>query len=76
MGYTLLFSGQTEDAITVFRRNAEEHPASANVYDSLGEVYMKAGQKELAIQNYQMSLQLDPKNQNAGDKLRKLQETR
>ena len=49
-----------------------EYPKSANVYDSLGEAYMKAGRKELAIQNYEMSLELDPKNQNAIDTLKKL----
>jgi Tfp pilus assembly protein PilF len=36
---------------------------------------MKAGQEELAIQNYEKSLQLDPKNQNAVEMLRKLKET-
>ncbi len=75
LGYTLLlFSGQTQDAIDVFRRNVADYPASSNVYDSLGEAYMKAGQKELAIQNYEKSLQLDPKNQNAVDMLKKLKE--
>jgi Flp pilus assembly protein TadD len=72
LGYTLLSSGQTEDAIAVFRRNVQEYPKSANVYDSLGEAYMQAGQKDLAIQNYEMSLRLDPANQNAVEMLRKL----
>lgn len=76
LGYTLLSSGQTQDAIAVFQRNVREHPKSANVYDSLGEAYMKAGQKELAIQNYEMSLHLDPKNQNAIDSLKKLNQTK
>ena len=35
---------------------------------------MKDGQKELAIQNYEKSLQLDPKNQNAVEMLKKLKE--
>ena len=74
LGYTLMFSGQMQDAITVFQRNVQEYPESGNVYDSLGEAYMKAGQKELAIQNYQKSLQLDPKNQNAVEMLKKLKE--
>ena len=74
LGYTLLFSGQVQDAITVFQRNVEEYPQSGNVYDSLGEAYMKTGQKELAIQNYEKSLQLDPKNQNAVDMLKKLKD--
>jgi hypothetical protein len=35
---------------------------------------MQAGQKDLAIQNYEMSLKLDPANQNAVEMLRKLKE--
>jgi len=78
LGYTLLFSGQTQDAIAVFQRNMHEFPksVSVNVYDSLAEAYMKADQKDLAIQNYELSLQLDPKNQNAVDRLKKLKETK
>jgi cytochrome c-type biogenesis protein CcmH/NrfG len=69
-----LFSGQKLDAITVFQRNVQEYPESSNVYDSLGEAYMRTAQKELAIQNYEKSLQLDPKNQNAVEMLKKLKE--
>ena len=76
LGYTLLFSGQTQDAIAVFERNVQEYPNSSNAYDSLGQAYMKADQKELAIQNYEKSLQLDSKNQNAVDMLKKLKETK
>jgi CubicO group peptidase (beta-lactamase class C family) len=76
LGYTLLRSGQTQDAITVYQRNVREFPKSANVYDSLAEAYMKAGQQDLAIQNYEMSLQLEPKNQNAIDMVKKLKQTK
>jgi CubicO group peptidase (beta-lactamase class C family) len=76
LGYTLLFSGQMQDAITVFERNVHEYPKSANAYDSLGEACMKAGRKDLAIQNYEMSLQLDSKNQNAVNQLKKLKEAK
>src|SRR5215475_14768452 len=73
LGYTLLYGeGQTGDAIKVFQRNVKESPQSSNVYDSLGEAYMKAGEKKLAIENYEKSLQLDPKNQNAIGKLKEL----
>jgi tetratricopeptide (TPR) repeat protein len=76
LGYTLMRSGQVQDAIAIFQRNVHEYPKSANVYDSLAEAYMKAGQKDLAIENYEMSLQLDPKNQNAIDTLKKLKQTK
>jgi len=72
LGYSLLYSGHEKDAIRVFQQNVQEYPQSANVYDSLGEAYMKAGEKDLAIANYEKSLQLDPKNQNAVEQLKKL----
>ena len=76
LGYSLLYSGHEKDAIAVFQRNVEEFPQSSNVYDSLGEAYAKVGEKESAIANYEKSLQLDPKNQNAVERLKKLRETK
>jgi CubicO group peptidase (beta-lactamase class C family) len=76
LGYSLLYSGHEKDAITVFQRNVQEYPQSSNVYDSLGEAYAKVGEKDLAITNYEKSLQLDPKNQNAAQRLKKLRETK
>jgi tetratricopeptide (TPR) repeat protein len=72
IGYMLLRSGQTGDALAILRRNADEHPTSSNVYDTLGEAYMNAGQKDLAIRNYERSLELDPNNRNAADQLEQL----
>ncbi len=75
-GYSLLFSGRTVDAIAVFQRNVREYPKASNGYDSLGEAYMKAGQNDLAIRNYEIALQLNPKSQNAIDMLKKLHQTK
>lgn len=72
LGYRLLYGGKEADGVTVFAKNVQEYPQSGNVYDSLGEAYAKVGQKDLAIQNYEKSLQLDPKNQNAVERLKKL----
>lgn len=72
LGYRLLYGGKEMDAITVFKKNVGLYPQSGNVYDSLGEAYSKTGQKDLAIQNYEKSLQLDPKNNNAVEQLKKL----
>lgn len=74
LGYFLLSVNQVQDAVAVFQRNVEEYPQSSNVYDSLAEAYMDAGKKELAIANYEKSLQLDPKNQNAVNMLKKLRQ--
>jgi len=72
MGHRLLDSGQNEDAIGVFRRNVREYPKSARACDSLGDAYAKTGQKDLAIHSYEMSLQLDPNDQRATDRIRDL----
>src|SRR3954465_6178977 len=65
LGYRLLNEKHIDDAITVFKLNVAEHPRSSNVYDSLGEAYMMAHQREAAIQQYRKSLELDPQNENA-----------
>ncbi|WP_263419784.1 beta-lactamase family protein [Terriglobus albidus] len=72
-GYHLLAEKRLDDAIKVFRRNTELYPADANTFDSLGEAYLKAGKKDLAISNYQQSLKLNPGNDNARAQLKKLQ---
>jgi CubicO group peptidase (beta-lactamase class C family) len=76
LGYMLLYGGQEQDAIAIFKRNVQEYPQSWNVYDSLGEAYLITGQKELAVANYEKSLELNPKNQNGADKLKKLRDTK
>jgi len=73
LGYYLLNTRKAIDAaVAVFRLNVEAFPASANAYDSLGEAYMVKGDKELAIRNYQRSLELNPENTNAVEMLKKL----
>jgi len=73
-GYQLLSMKKMTEAIRIFQLNVELHPESWNVYDSLGEAYRDSGDKELAVQNYQKSLELNPKNSSAADMLKKLGE--
>jgi Flp pilus assembly protein TadD len=61
------------EATELFKLNAQVFPGSWNAYDSLGEAYMKAGQKQLAIDNYKQSLELNPANDNAKEKLKVLE---
>jgi CubicO group peptidase (beta-lactamase class C family) len=74
LGYDLISEKKFDEAIDAFKLNVEMYPNSGNVYDSLAEAYMDAGQKALAIQNYEKSLQLDPKNENAVKMLKKLKD--
>jgi CubicO group peptidase (beta-lactamase class C family) len=75
VGYMLIFDHRLDDAIAVLARNVAEYPKGFNTYDSLGEAYMRNGEKDLAIQNYEMSLKLNPKNDNAVAQLKKLRAT-
>ena len=72
LGYYFLSRKAVDVAIAVFRLNVESFPAWANAYDSLGEAYMVKGDKELAVRNYQRSLELNPQNTNAVEMLKKL----
>ena len=74
LGSMLLEKGRNADAIAIFKLNVEEYPKSGNVYDHLAEAYAKDGQKQQAITNYRKSLELDPKNENAANKLRELEQ--
>ena len=69
IGYALLQEGNPPDAVAIFQLNAEQYPQSANVWDSLGEGYMAAGDTARAIEAYRKSLELDPENENAREKL-------
>jgi CubicO group peptidase (beta-lactamase class C family) len=71
-GYTLMGNKKIEDAILIFRKNVELHSDSWNAYDSLGEAYMKNGDKELAVKNYRKSVELNPSNENGLAALKKL----
>lgn len=73
LGYSLLRDKRLAEAIAIFKINVELYPQSSNVYDSLGEAYLANGDKERAAVNYKKSLELDPKNQNAINVLKKLQ---
>jgi carboxyl-terminal processing protease len=74
LGYELMNRGKVTEAVEVFKLNVREFPKSSNVYDSLGEAYAKAGNRELAVANYKRSLELDPKNANAEDWIKRLSE--
>jgi pimeloyl-ACP methyl ester carboxylesterase len=52
IGYRLLQAGHVQEAIEVFRTNAETWPESANVYDSLGEAQERAGALDQALTSY------------------------
>jgi predicted Zn-dependent protease len=71
-GQIVLATGRTEDAIRLYRRNTELYPHSGNVYDSLAWAYEIAGNTAGAVGNYRLSVERNPGNQNAKDRLKAL----
>jgi len=72
LGYELLGAGRVKEAVEIFKLNVVAYPASPNVYDSLGEAYGVAGERELAVKNYKKSLELNPQSTSAVEALRRL----
>lgn len=71
-GYKLLKENRMNDALEIFKLNVFLYPASANAYDSLGEIYAELDETEKAIKNYEHSLKLNPQNLNAVQQIKKL----
>ncbi len=71
-GYYLLGNDLVEQAIEVFRLNAEAYPESWNVHDSLGEALAVAGQVEDAIASYRRAVALNPVNLEGFEALERL----
>lgn len=69
-GYRLLERGDKKAAIAVLKLATTLFPKSFNTYDSLGEAYQADGDKPLAIANYRKSLELNPANQNAVQRIK------
>ena len=74
-GYNLLAMKKVDDAVATFELNAELYPKSYNVYDSLAEAYLRQGKKELAIEFYKKSLEVNPNNTNATQMVEKIRTT-
>jgi tetratricopeptide (TPR) repeat protein len=72
LGYRLLGQGLVDQAIAVFEMNVESFPESWNVYDSLGEAWLAAGDRRRAVDLYGRSLELNPDNANGRQALERI----
>ncbi|HEY4206496.1 MAG TPA: alpha/beta hydrolase, partial [Puia sp.] len=73
LGFILSGKNRKKDALEIFKYNLEANPNSSNAFESLAEGYEGAGEKELALKNYKRSVELDPKNNYAVDRIKKLE---
>lgn len=70
LGYGLLQQKKTEDAVHVLWLAANEHPASANAFDSLADAYVAAHKKEDAVTATKKALALSTTDPTLNDQSR------
>jgi len=68
-GYEFLHEGDIQKAIGIFRLMQEMYPNMPHGYDFLGEAYMENRQYELALANYQRSVEIYPANVNGRQRI-------
>jgi len=72
IGYSFLAMNKIPEAIFMFKYNIQLYPESVTAFGTLAEAYLKIGNKELAIENYENALKLDPTFKTGIDALNKL----
>jgi tetratricopeptide (TPR) repeat protein len=68
-GYFLINEGKTNEAVEILKLLVAEFPNSSNAYDSLGEAYLKDGNDELSLLNYEKSVKLNLENNHGKDQI-------
>ncbi len=61
LAYDLSNKGMVDGALALLQVAIELYPAEANLYDTIGEFYLKKGMKDKAIEFYQKALTTNPK---------------
>jgi len=72
LGYQLITRNRLADAEVIFRLNTQEFPASANTYDSYGELMLMMGDTLKGIEYYRTAIETDSTFENAARVLEKL----
>jgi len=75
-GYRFLQENKVEKALAMFRLNVELFPSSWNVYDSLGEALLRAGDTDAAVKMYEKSVELNPDSKSGKDALARIRAER
>ncbi len=59
LGYQLMGESHLDDALRIFKLNIEEHPNSANPYDSYGDALLMKGDSISALKNFKRCFEID-----------------
>jgi len=73
LGYQLLNEDYLDNALGVFKLNIEEHPTSANPYDSYGDALLMKGDSINALKYFKKCFEMDSTLSFAKDKSEKLE---
>jgi CubicO group peptidase (beta-lactamase class C family)/Flp pilus assembly protein TadD len=65
LGRRVFGSGNSDEAVFVYRLNAESHPGSPEAHINLGEAYVTAGRDDLAAESFNRAMELEPGNKSA-----------
>jgi CubicO group peptidase (beta-lactamase class C family) len=76
IGYNFLEDNKVNKALDFFKLNTKLFPEDANVWDSLGEATLAAGDKKAALQHYQKALTIDPKFSSALEMIQQLESSK
>lgn len=71
IGYRLMRGGMGERALELFEFNTRVFPESWNTWDSLSEAQLGLGNTEEALRAYHRSLELNPANARARERIRR-----
>lgn len=74
-GYALMQVQKLDAALKIFQANTLLFPQAFNTWDSLAEAYMNQGKLDDALSNYEKSLDLNPRNENAKSMITRLKES-
>lgn len=72
-GYRFMNGGDVDAGLALLELNNKLFPTVANTYDSLGEAWLKKGDKEKAKYYYKKALETDPELKNAQEMLKKIE---
>jgi predicted alpha/beta superfamily hydrolase len=72
LGYLFIMEKQYDKAYRLLKINIDNYPASANVYDTMGELLLLKGDTVASIESYEKSLKFNPGNENARNIIKKL----
>ena len=70
LGYEHIQIGDAKGALEILKLNVAAYPDSPNAYDSLGDAYLAAGEKDLALKNAKRVLELLPGDKTDSEAMR------